>query len=168
MLRNLPDGLAEALTSISLNFALEQFLINDTPAVQNWTVEAVAHHWDEVHEDGSHREESVAHMHFVRGSLVQGSLWQKLDSQEGDLEVVASAVLDLETGDLQEEILEQLAGSGSSLLILNAVQLSQRCRGYGVGALLAGQAILALDGDASGITAYPAPLDGSTGTPDAR
>ena len=41
--------------------------------------------------------------------------------------------------------------------------LASRWRGYGVGALLAGEAILALDGDAQCVATYPAPVDGSQG-----
>lgn len=46
---------------------------------------------------------------------------------------------------------------------MNSVTLASRWRGYGIGALLAGEAILALDGDAHCVATYPAPLDGSQG-----
>ena len=60
-------------------------------------------------------------------------------------------------------MVERTEGAGSSLLILNSVTLASPWRGYGVGALLAGEAMLALDVDAHCVAAYPAPLDGSQG-----
>lgn len=67
------------------------------------------------------------------------------------------------TGDLTAELLERLEGIGSSLLILNSVSLAPAWRGFGVGALLAGEALLTLEGDASCIATYLGPMDGSTG-----
>jgi len=90
-------------------------------------------------------------------------MWEELDSLEGDLETVASAVLEVGEGHLKEEVVQLLEGGGSSLLILNSITLTDRWRGYGVGAFLAGQALLALGDDASCIATYPAPLDGSKG-----
>lgn len=162
MLRSLPPELAELVDSISLTFTHEQFLSNDLPAVQNWHVTATAHHWDDE-DSGGGKTEAVAHINLVKGSLVYQSLWDELDATEADVSTVASAVLDLRNGDLREEVIERTDGNGSSLLILNSVQLADRWRGFGVGALLAGEAILGLDGDAHVVATYPAPFDGSEG-----
>jgi hypothetical protein len=168
MLRSLPAHLATELESVALEVTLEQFLTNDLPAVQSWDIVAIAHHWDEIDTSGNHRQERIATINIAIGALTHASLWDQLDSLEGDLSTVGAAVLDLKEGDLRDDLLDQLEGMGSKLLILNSVKLTDRWRGYGVGALLAGEAILALYGDAQCVATYPAPLDGSTGADRAR
>jgi GNAT superfamily N-acetyltransferase len=163
VLKELPPHLARELDSVSLTFSLEQFLVNDLPAVQNWQVSAVVHHWaDEQDELDDPTEEVIARINLVKGNLTHVSLLSQLDAVEGDLEMVGGVLLD-EDGDLADEVADELAGVGSQLLILNSVVLDPRWRGHGVGAYLAGEAIAVLDSDAHCVATYPAPLDGSEG-----
>jgi hypothetical protein len=161
MPRKLPPELASLVDTISLTYTREQFLRDDLPSVENWHVTVTAHVWTE--DNSADRTEDVAHLHLVKGSLVYESLWDDLDATEADVSTVASAILDIKADDLRDEVLDRVDGSGSSVLILNSVRLATRWRGFGIGALIAGQAILGLDGDAHVVATYPAPLDGSEG-----
>jgi len=118
---------------------------------------------------GDPRPEIVADINIVKGSSADGSSWQQLDAIEVELETVASSVLNADPGDLRPDV-EDLVHSavGSQLLILNSVTVHEPWRGYGVGALLVGEAILALDGDAQCVATYPAPLDSSEGSDRTR
>jgi GNAT superfamily N-acetyltransferase len=162
MLKKLPQALAESIQDVSLVFEMERHLLTDEPAVQSWHVQAVVRHWDEPNDNGDPRTENVVSMHIVKGSLVDGDLWNQLDALEGDLEAVGSSVL--EDGDLREEVLDLCQGGagGANLMILNSVIADARWRGYGVGAFLAGEAIQALADDCGCVATYPAPLDRTT------
>jgi hypothetical protein len=154
------DDIVEQLGSVSLEYSWSQDLDSETPAVQQWWVSAVHTDWENTDERGEPAEETVARMNIVKGSL-GGDLFNQLDSIEQDLETVASAVLDPETGELRENVPQ--AGFGPSLLILNTVELTDAWRGRGLGAFLAGVALQALSGDAACIATFPAPLDDSKG-----
>lgn len=156
----MPPRFAARVESITLAFEMERSLTADLPAIQIWDVTATAYDWDNTDEHGNPKPEVVGHINIVKGSLLDGSLWDQLDEIEADLELVANSVLDPDNGDLLEEVEDLLpAGTGSQLLILNSVKLTDLWRGYGLGPLLAGEALLALDGDAHCIATYPAPLD---------
>lgn len=164
MSKALPADLARRLDSITLTYSMERSLTTDLPAIQSWYVTATAHDWDDRDGEGDPRPEIVADINIVKGSLDDGSLWLQLDAMAADLEAVATSVLDPDTGDLRPEVEDVVhAAVGSQLLILNSVTVHEPWRGYGVGALLAGEAILALDGDAQCVATYPAPLDPSEG-----
>jgi hypothetical protein len=169
MPKALPADLARRLDSITLSFAMERSLTTDLPAIQNWHVTATAHDWDDRDDEGDPRPEIVADINIVKGSLEDGSLWLQLDAMAADLEAVATSVMVPDTGDLRPEVEDLVhAAVGSQLLILNSVTVHEPWRGYGVGALLAGEAILALDGDAQCVATYPAPLDSSEGSDRTR
>lgn len=163
MLKSLPADLAGRIDSISLNFTMERSVATDLPAIENWYVSATAYDWERVDELGNAAEETVALINIVKGSLLDGSLWDQLDAIEADLEAVASSVLNPRRGDLLPEVLDRVEGSGSSLVILNSATLSTPWRGHGVGVWLAGEAIEVLANDAHCVVTHPAPLDGSRG-----
>lgn len=133
MLKSPPGDLAGSIDSIVLEFAMEQSLTPELPAIQNWYVIATTRHWDDADHDGDPHDETVARINIVKGSLVHGSLWDQLDAIEADLEAVARAVLDVRSGDLRQEVLDRIDGLSPSLLILNSVTLARRWRGYGSG-----------------------------------
>ena len=112
MLKSLPRDLAASFDSVTLTFTMEQFLTTDLPAIQNWDVIATAYHWDGADEEGKPREETVARINIVKGSLVHASLWDQLDAIEAALETVASAVLDVSNGGLRQEVVERTEGAG--------------------------------------------------------
>jgi GNAT superfamily N-acetyltransferase len=84
-----------------------------------------------------------------------------LDGEEGDLGMIATAVFDLDSGELREDLDEFLEPMGERLLILNAARLAPEWRGFGLGALLTGAVLQKLSGGARGAVCYPAPFGGS-------
>lgn len=104
MLKSLPADLANRIDSISLTFTMERYLQTDLPAVQDWYVTATAYDWEDLDEQGNPKTETVATVNIVKGSLLDGSLWDQLDAMAADLETVASSTLDPNEGDLRPEV----------------------------------------------------------------
>ena len=163
-----PDEVAKRIRSVTLHYRSDQELTTEVPGVQQWWVSAVEHDWERTDEHGEPAEETVALLHIVKGSLLDPSLWDQLDSLEADLDAVGGTLLDRETGGLRDEVYERLEGTGSSLLILNSVTVSTAWRGHGVGALMAGLALQVLGDHATCIATFPAPLDDAQGQARAR
>ncbi|WP_341927877.1 hypothetical protein [Nocardioides psychrotolerans] len=157
------EALLQRLAHVDLHYRCSKALLDDHPAVQQWWVLAIEQDSNIVDDAGNPVEREIARISLVRESLWRASLWDELDELEGDLETVASAILNRKRGDLAEELLDRLEGAGSSVLILNSATLAAEWRGHGVGRLLAGVALLALSDGVSCFATYPAPLDGSTG-----
>lgn len=151
-------AISDKLSSVVLEFSSERDLTPEFPAVQQWWVRAVARDWE--HDGSDPAREVVADMHIVKGALMDASLDEQLDAIEGDLETVASALLD-PRGELLPTVPQ--SGLGSSIVILNSVQVSEPWRGHGVGVMLAGMALQYLSDDAICLATFPAPLDGSKG-----
>jgi hypothetical protein len=107
--------------------------------------------------------QTAAYAHLVRGQIGNGNLWYILDALEADLETVASAVLDSETGYLLDEIVESVEATGSQILILNSVVCDKRLAGRKVGRWIAAEAIATLAEDTAVVVAYAAPPDSSEG-----
>lgn len=156
MLKALPPELASQMNTVSMTYSMEQYLGNDLPAVQEWEVAACAS------DPNGLAIETIARISLVKGSLLHHDLWSQLDAISGDLEWVGGALLDPD-GDLHGDLADSMNGVGSSLLILNSVDVVPGWRGYGVGVYLAGEALLAMDGDAHCVATVPAPMDDSEG-----
>lgn len=63
-----------------MTFLLEQFLVSDSPAVQNWHVRVETNNWDQVDDLGAHERTEIARINIVRGSLLEGNLYDELDA----------------------------------------------------------------------------------------
>ena len=85
-----------------------------------------------------------------------------LDGQDAELGHVAGTLFDAGDGRLDPDLDEQLEPLGSRILILHSVSLAPEWRGFGLGALLAGTAIMKLSGGARAAVCYPAPLNEQT------
>jgi hypothetical protein len=71
---------------------------------------------------------------------------------------IASTLFDVGAGDLVPELDDRLEPLGSRIVILDSARLGLEWRGFGLGALLAGTAIMKLSGGARFAACYPAPL----------
>ncbi len=80
-----------------------------------------------------------------------------LDGEDAELGHIAQALLDPDDGQLDPDLDEQLEPAGDRILILHAVRLTPRWRGFGLGPLLAGTAIRKLSSGARAAVCYPAP-----------
>lgn len=144
------------MNTVSMTHSMEHYLGDDLPAVQEWEAAACAS------DPNGLAIETIARISLVKGSLVHRDLWSQRDAISGDLVWVGGALLDPD-GDLHEDLADSTNGVGSNLLILNSVQVAPKWRGYGVGAYLAGEALLSMDGDAQCVATVPAPMDDSEG-----
>ena len=82
-----------------------------------------------------------------------------LDGQDAELGHVAGTLFDAGDGRLDPDLDEQLEPMGSRILILHSVRLAPEWRGFGLGALLAGTAIMKLSGGVRAAVCYPAPIE---------
>lgn len=152
----LSDDQRERLARMRLTVSTERGISDDADegegAVTSWVVNVVERDedWNEVG--------AICLLRLASCDLNREDLWYVLDAMEGDLEVIASAVLDRESGDLAEDLEESIEPFGDRLLILNSVRLAEEWRGHGLGPLLAGLAIETLAPGARLAVTYPAPM----------
>lgn len=98
----------------------------------------------------------VGHGHVVLCDLGDPSLWSVLDDREGDLEHIASAVLDPSTGELSDDLYEVIDGGlGHRLVIVNDVHVFPQWRGLSFGLLGTGLALQHLAPGSSCAALYP-------------
>ncbi|PWG15483.1 hypothetical protein DF268_01420 [Streptomyces sp. V2] len=83
--------------------------------------------------------------------------WEVADAESGDLEVIAAAVFGrYEGGDYSAEFEEAVMCPVGDLLILDRVHLDKTWRGFGLGPILAAEAIRRLSSGCCAVAAYPA------------
>ncbi|WP_198358370.1 hypothetical protein [Streptomyces fildesensis] len=84
----------------------------------------------------------VGSMVFYRIRMVQGmnSFWA-MEEESQELYEIAEVLIDSDTGHFVDELDEDLAGFGSDLLVMDQVVLDKSWRGFGLGQVLAGEAI---------------------------
>lgn len=88
---------------------------------------------------------AVGSMTFFRVHLDRGrNAFAVLEEESEDLAEIAQILLDPTTGYYTDEVSELLEYSGSALLIMDRVTLDEAWRGYGLGAILACEAIFRL------------------------
>lgn len=107
-------------------------------------------------------EVPVVDVRLVRCQLGDPSLWMTLDGLEADLGAIGSVVLDPDTGDTAEDLIE-FSGIGSHLLIVDSVVCDERFAKRQVGRWIAAEAIEAMSPGVEIVAAIAAPMDGSTG-----
>lgn len=115
-------------------------------------------------EDGEPLEPEVpvVHVRLVRCQLGSPSLWMTLDGMEADLGAIGSVVLDPDTGDTAEGLIE-FCGIGSHLLIVDSVVCDERFAKRQIGRWIAAEAIEAMSPGIEIVAAIAAPMDGSRG-----
>jgi hypothetical protein len=145
----------EQLSQLSLDFGCTVDIGSEFyGTLEHWFVRGLV----PIDDDGQEHQQ-VATLHFVRGKLGDPELWEALDAAEADLEAVGSAVLDTRTGELADDLEEQIEPMGESLLVLDSAKMSKDWRGFGVGVYVAGLALRHLSAGARMAALYPAPLN---------
>jgi hypothetical protein len=123
--------------------------------LETWHVSA-----DAYDEDGSGVVSHVGNMRFVIVDLYEaGNPYGLLVGESPQLSEIAKVVFDRETGDLVEDLEEQLEAFGDRVLIVDRVRLEPEWRGFGIGALLTASAIKMLSGGVRAVICNPAPID---------
>ena len=81
--------------------------------------------------------------------------WEAADAESGDLESIASTVLDPRTGKYTDAFDEAIECPAGDLLILDRVVLDKPWRGFGLGPVFAAEAIRRLSGGCCAVAAEP-------------
>ncbi|WP_208860829.1 hypothetical protein [Streptomyces griseoflavus] len=83
--------------------------------------------------------------------------WEAADAESGDLEVIAAAVLGRSGREGYSAAFEKAVNHpAGDLLILDRVSLDRAWRGFGLGPILAAEALRRLSGGCCAVAAYPA------------
>ncbi|SCK40965.1 hypothetical protein YUYDRAFT_05054 [Streptomyces sp. ScaeMP-e48] len=115
---------------------------------------------DLVDHDTNEVIEHVGDFEFYRADPYEtGDLFGVLDGHDGDVGLVAGAILNLRTREFRDDLDGIIGSFGSAMLILNSATMNKEWRGTGVGTVLAGRAIKRLGTGCRGVACYPAPLD---------
>ncbi|MBC2901088.1 hypothetical protein [Streptomyces cupreus] len=130
--------------ALRLNYHFGHGLSGDTheETVERWQVDI--RHGGDTHDAASpiHCGASVGHMVFYRIRLTQrmNAYWA-MEAESEELYELAQALLDPSTGYFTEEVDQLLAYVGMDLLIMDRVVLNREWRGFGLGPMLAAEAI---------------------------
>jgi hypothetical protein len=81
-----------------------------------------------------------------------------MDGWDADLGHIAAMVIDPGTGEIDDALRDHMAGFESDVLVPCRAELEESRRGFGVGAILAGQAIKQLGHGCLGIVLQPASI----------
>jgi GNAT superfamily N-acetyltransferase len=130
--------------------------------------------WDETPSDGPSFWHVSADVHDLEsetatahvGSFVfyriepldTDDLFGVMDGYDADLGHMAELLIDLETGELTDDLRDHLAGLDSDILAVCRAELEEDWRGFGLGAVLAGQAIRQLRHGCLCVALQPASL----------
>jgi hypothetical protein len=143
------------LTGVGLSFRLStRWNENPSDGPSFWHVSADA--W------GLEDESATSHVgsfQFYRiEPLETEDLLGVMDGYDGDLGHIAEAIIDSETGEINDELRGSLAGLESDILVLYKAELEEQWRGFGIGAVLAGQAIKQFGHGCLGVVLQPASI----------
>lgn len=117
--------------------------------------------WDDEEDGESHAPApgtEVGHLILWRLRDYTGdNRWEAADAESGDLEVIASAVLGRSGRDGYSAAFEKAVTQPvGDLLLLDRVSLDRAWRGFGLGPVLAAEAIRRLSGGCCAVAVYPA------------
>ncbi|MDO0936381.1 hypothetical protein QQY66_33530 [Streptomyces sp. DG2A-72] len=168
---DLPFDAQDIMLRYSHSHPAVPFEFEDTLEV--WPVEISRYHGEDdcprCREDGtcefSETGIPIGDMSFVRiRSYTKDSGWEAADSYTGDIEKVVSVCTEPEyamTPGLHwsPEFQEMVEGVGD-LLIMDRVRLNAEFRGFGIGALVAAEAIRRLSPGCAAVACEPAPAEG--------
>lgn len=143
------------ITGIQLEFHFQAGW-DETPSDRPsfWHVSADLHDFDKDTVTGR-----VGSFVFYRIEPVETSdLFGVMDGHDADLGRIAEVIIDSSTGDINDALRDQMAGFESDMLVLCSAQLEESWRGFGLGAVLAGQAIRQLGHGCLGVVLQPASI----------
>lgn len=86
-----------------------------------------------------------------------------MDGYDADLGHIADVILDPSTGEIADALRDRMAGFTTDLLVLCRAELAEEWRGFGLGAVLAGQAIRQLGHGCLAVVLQPASILPTTG-----
>ncbi|WP_442817946.1 hypothetical protein [Streptomyces sp. NBC_01224] len=113
------------------------------------------------HETGD-TVEHVGDFEFFRADPYETrDLFGVLDGHDGDVGLIAEAILDLSAGHFRNGLDDVAEPLNSSMPIRNSATVTGPWRGFGIGTAFAGRAIKHLGSGCRGAACYPAPLDSS-------
>jgi GNAT superfamily N-acetyltransferase len=134
--------------------------------LESWYVEvaygvAGEEEWDDEEDENSHAPAAgtkVGYLILWRLRDYTGdNRWEAADAESGDLEVIASAVLGRSGRDGYSAAFEKaITHPVGDLLLLDRVSLDKAWRGFGLGPVLAAEAIRRLSGGCCAVAVYPA------------
>jgi hypothetical protein len=103
--------------------------------------------------------EHVGSFLFYRIEPVETSdLFGVMDGYDSDLGHIAEMVIDPATGEIDDALRDHMVGFEPDVLVLCRAELEENWRGFGLGAVLAGQAIKQLGHGCLGVVLQPASL----------
>ncbi|MGV9790830.1 hypothetical protein [Streptomyces sp. NPDC003435] len=106
--------------------------------------EQTLEHWDISigHQSEAQETSNVGSMLFYRVRLTQGmNAWTAMAEASEELHRIADVLLDPATGYFTDEVEQRLEYVGTDLLVMNRVTLEPDWRGFGLGPILAAEAI---------------------------
>lgn len=107
-----------------------------------------------------HEGTTAGSITFYRVNLDRGlNAFRVMEQESDELDEIAQVLLDPDTGNFTEDASGQLPYVGSSLLVMDKVTLDEPWRGYGLGAILAIEAIHRLMAGCRGIACSPGVTD---------
>jgi len=143
------------ISAISLNFHF-QIGWEETPSdgPSFWHVSADVRYFDT--ERVTHHVGSFV---FYRIEPVETrDMFGVMDGYDADLGHIAQMILDPQSGEIRDDLRDQMAGFESDMLVLCRAQLEDGWRGLGLGAVLAGRAIKQLGHGCLGVVLEPASI----------
>jgi GNAT superfamily N-acetyltransferase len=130
--------------------------------------------WDETPSDGPSYWHVSADVHDLEddrvthhvGSLVfyrvepteTRDLFGVMDGYDADLGHIAEMIIDTQTGDIDDDLRDNVAGFESDILVLCRAELEKDWRGFGLGAVLAARAIKQLGHGCIAVVLQPASI----------
>lgn len=109
----------------------------------------------------------VGRMTFYRVRLDQGmNAWWAMEEESQELYEIGSVLLDQNTGNFTDEVDQRLEYMGSDLLVMDRVVLDKEWRGFGLGPILAAEAINRLVPGCRAVTCSPGISDDHGWKPD--
>ncbi|MFE1320946.1 hypothetical protein [Kitasatospora phosalacinea] len=139
---------------------------DDEDTLEQWHVSVLAPLDDEDDEEGAGDDRDpdldsvIGRVRLYRlRDYTDGDRWSAADAESGDLEVIASTVLrGVKSGEpgYCKAFERQIESPVGDLLILDRVHLDEQWRGFGLGPVIAAEAIRRLSPGCCAVAAYPA------------
>ncbi|WP_405669660.1 hypothetical protein [Streptomyces sp. NBC_01530] len=161
--RELPGDPARLRLVYTHDHPVEPFDFEDT--LEQWHVSVRLFHGEEEEcpqgcseacERASEEGTEIGYLLLCRlRDYTADNRWEAADAESGDLESIASTVLDPRTGQYTDAFDEAIESPVGDLLILDRVFLDKAWRGFGLGPVLAAEAIRRLSGGCCAVAAEP-------------
>ncbi len=161
---------AESLPFTPSELALDYRLFQPLGALDD-PLDRFVHHWTVTagvaNEDGTLGERvgwvTIVIVEHLAAQVANENPYELLDAEDGDLETIGAAIFDPASGELAGELADML---GSRVMIADRCWIDPRYRGHGLGPLVAGTTMRALQADCGVAACYPAPFEGDLSAAD--